>query len=262
MDRQALQSEYDAGTIGKQALGKLRRLKLQDILNSILALPDSDAVSWLDKNKSRIDRSKLAFAVGLRVKPDNLRQSFKAEIEAAEFKLRQLKVIVNEPKTNKQIGDENASRFLEFIEERLANNSYEWPINNKKRLYHKKIWSFFLDQPIEDLKSAPTFFSRNTTVKEKLADIDVSIANKEVKTVCYASETALDEMQETMTSAAISKLRQQIKEVREQLVGEREERKRLESENHALQIELEQYKARDKAMQSSSIVGLKVAGAH
>lgn len=262
MDRQTLQSEYDAGTIGKQALGKLRRLKLQDILNSILALPDSDAACWLNKKKSRIDRAKLAIAVGLRVKPDNLRQSFKSEIEAAEFKLRQLNVIVNEPRTNKQIGDENVSQFLVFIEERLANNSYEWPVNNKKRLYQKKIWSFFLDHPIEDIKSAPTFFSRNTTVKEKLADIDVLIADNKVKTICYASETALDEMQDTMTSAAISKLRQQIKEVREQLVGEREERKRLESENHNLKIELEQYKARDKAMQSSSLAELKIAGAH
>ncbi|WP_091982415.1 hypothetical protein [Pseudoalteromonas denitrificans] len=262
MDRQAMQSEYDAGTIGKQALGKLRRLKLQDILNSILELSGSDAAGWLDKKKSRIDRSKLAIAVGLRVKPDNLRQSFKSDIEAAEFKLRQLNVIINDPKTNKQIGDENVSRFLCFINERLANDGYEWPVNNKKRLYHKKIWSFFLDQPIEDIKSAPTFFSRNATVKEKLIDIDLMIVKNEVKTICYASETALDEMQETMTSAAISKLRQQVKEVREQLVGEREERKRLESENHALQIELEQYKARDKAMQSSSIAGLKVAGAH
>jgi len=262
MNRQNLQSEYDAGTIGKQALGSLRRFKLQDILNSILALPSSEVVGWLDKKKSRIDRSKLALAVGLRVKPDNLRQSFKSEIEAAEFKLRQLNVIISDSKTNKQIGDENVSHFLRFLEERLATSGYEWPINNKKRLYHKRIWSYFLDQSIEDIKSAPTFFSRNATVKEKLANIDVMIVKNEVKTICYASETALDEMQETMTSAAISKLRQQVKEVREQLVGEREERKRLESENHAIHIELEQYKARDKAMQSPSISGLKIAGAH
>ena len=52
--------------------------------------------------------------------------------------------------------------------------------NNKNRIYHKKIWSFFLDQPIEDIKSAPTFFSKNITVKEKLADIDVMIANNAV----------------------------------------------------------------------------------
>lgn len=262
MDRKSLQAEFDAGVIGKQALGKLRRVKLQDTLNEIIELPNDVAVMFLDKSKSKLDRSKLAKSVGLNIKPVNLRQSFKSEIESAEQILRQRNIIINESKTTKQIGDKNAKNFLVFIEDRLSNSIYEWPINNKKRLYHKKMWAFYLDQEMKDIKSAPIFFYRNLDVKKKLEEVDVLIANNTIKTMCYASETALDEMQDNMTSAAISKLRQQIKEVREQLAGEREERKRLGEENQALKAELEQYKARDKSLESISISGLKIAGAH
>jgi len=262
MDSQALEIQYGNSTIGKQSLGQLRRLKLQEILNGILVSDDAKIIYWLDKKKSKLDRAKLADAVGLDVKPVNLRQSFKADIEATELKLRQRHFITSDAKTTKQIADDNAKDFLAFLESRLSNDIYQWPTNNKNRIYHKKIWSFFLDQPIEDIKSAPTFFSKNITVKEKLADIDVMIANNEVKTTSYASETALDEMQDTMTSAAISKLKQQLKDVREQLASEREERKRFETNNHKLKNEIEQYKKREKSILSSNLASIKIAGAH
>jgi uncharacterized protein (DUF2164 family) len=86
-----------------------------------------------------------------------LRQSFKSEIVSAEQILRQRNIIINESKTTKQVGDENAKNFLVFIEDRLSNSIYEWPINNKKRLYHKKMWAFYLDQEMKDIKSAPIY---------------------------------------------------------------------------------------------------------
>jgi hypothetical protein len=261
MDKSVLQSQYESGTIGKQGLGQLRRLTLQNILDEILTLKDEDAKGWLDKGHSKLDRTKLAEAVGYETKSVNLRQSFKEIIEVAEEKLSQRKIIVNEAKTNIEVRDENVINFLAFMNERLANPKYEWPINKNNRLFHRRIWSYFLDQKIEEVKSVPAFF-RSTEVKQLFADIDVKIANNEVNTLSYASEAALDEMLDSMTSAAVSKLSQQLKETKERLASEREEKKSLETENHTLKAELERYKARDQSMINSSLSSIKIAGAH
>lgn len=263
MDRQQLESQYHAGTIGKLALGKLRRLSLTAVLDDIEKLPDLEIkLAWLDNKLSKIERKKLADAVGFDTKPDTLRQTLKDDVVKCEGRLRDRGLIVNQAKTTKQVGDENAANFLAFIDERLDSSTYQWPINNRKRLYHKKLWSFFLDQPMDEIKSAPKFFSGNNEVREKLASIDMLFADNAVKTLSYAEETALDEMQDTMTSAALSTLRQQLKEVTEKLAAEREARKDLESKNHELKLELKQYKARDLAMTGTTVSSLKIAGAH
>ena len=50
--------------------------------------------------------------------------------------------------------------------------------------------------------------------------------------------------------------------MREQLASEREERKRLETSNHKLKNEVEQYKEREKSILSSNLASIKIAGAH
>lgn len=264
MDRQILEDKYMAGTLSRQGQGQLRRLVLQEILNEIIVLPVDEARGWLDKKYSKLDRAKLANAVGYGIRPVNLRQSYKDDIEVSEEKLRNRKVIVNEAKTTKEIGDENITNFLAFINERLnsATSTYEWPVTNNNRVHQRRIWSYFLEQNYEEVKSAPSFFWSDSEVSGLLASIDLMIAKGEIKTISYASETALDEMKDTMTSAAISKLRQQLKNAKDKLASEREERKTLETKNYALKKELEQYQARDKAMSSSNISAIKIAGAH
>ena len=65
-------------------------------------------------------------------------------------------------------------------------------------------------------------------VQKLLIEIDIKIANGELKTLDYATESALDEMSNTMESKAIAMLRRELKECQKNLVAEREARLDLE----------------------------------
>jgi hypothetical protein len=249
--QQQLTDKFDDDSISKQELGKLRRMLLENILSNIESSSNEDVKQYLDKKHSKIDRAKLANLIGYKTKPVNLRQSFKTEIEEAEKLLKERGVIATEAKNNSQVHDDNVSRFLTFIQVRLvkAEPAYHWPVNNKGRLFHRVIWAFFLNQSPNEIKSAPSLFYRNNDVKRALADIDIKLANEEIlKTLDYASESALDEMNDNMTSAALTKYRQQIKKANEILASEREERRKLEKKIWELEDELNIYKQNKKKL--------------
>lgn len=262
---------YQNGKLKGQRLGQLRRIILEEVLANILTHSDEEVLVWLDEKHSRINRAKLAEAIGYGTQVVNLRQSFNDEIKATEQVLIERKVIKHSAKTNKEQRDENTTGFLSFIEERLNNPDYNWPVNLKGRLYQRVIYAMYLDQSVDEVARAPAFFFEDASVKAKLAEIDVALANGELKKrLDYASESALDERQNTMTSAALSTMRQQLKEVKEALAVEREERRKLEKynaelleQNKQLQVQVKNYVNRDEALLGANLPeSIKPAGVH
>ena len=268
MTKSELIALYDASHISPQNLGKLRRMVLAEILGKIETLPDTEVKSWLVRDGSRLDRAILATAIGFRCERHNINQSFTDLVEAADEKLRKRGFNIK-PQTNKEIGIDNVTRFLTFLKERLLDTNYNWPVTDRKKLYHKRIWQFFLDTPIELIDAAPSWFYSREEVKQQFAYINVLIVEDKIKTLSYASECALDEMQDTMTSQQIVKLRQQLNEKKQELATEREERKsldaknlKLNAENMRLEGELKQYKLRERATLAQNYDAIKIAGAH
>ena len=262
MDKIQLINLYESGTISKQRLGQLRRISLEHLINKILSC-DKEAGNWLDSKKSKLCTKKVAIGIGYGTEPVNVRQSFRLDLDTCEKKLQQRGVIITESKTTKEIGDDNVQGFLKFVNTRLESHIYQWPINKKGALYRKAIWAYFLDTPVIDVRSTPEMFSRNEEVKEILSFIDKVIAEGTVKTLDHSAEAALDEVLDNMTSRSISNLRQQLKEVREKYNFEREEKKRLATENHDLRNRLSFYEQKDRALLSTNGVhSLKKAGAH
>jgi len=247
--KQLIQNElvekFDNNSISKQELGKLRRMILEPILANISSCSDEDAAKYLDGKKSRLDKGKLAKLIGYKTEPVNLRQSFREEIRTLEEALEERGVIVNKAKSNQQVHDENITGFLKFIHDRLnmEKPAYYWPVNNKGRLYQKVIWAYYLNQDPVEIKSGPSFFSSDRDVKAVIAGIDTKLANDEIlKTIDYASESALEEMKDNMTSASISKYRQQIKKAYEALATEREEKRKMQEQVWKLEEELHLFK--------------------
>lgn len=252
LTQKELVEKFDNNCISKQELGKLRRMLLERILSDIALGSDEAAKQFLDKKRSKLDRAKLALMIGYKTKPVNLRQSFKTDIEQAEKGLKARDVIVAEAKSNAKIHDDNVTEFLAFIEDRLAMTPlYHWPVNNKGRLYHRRIWACYLNQSLDEIKSAPTFFYKDDDVKATLADIDAKLANEDIlKTLDYASDAALDEMNDNMTSAALSKYRQQIKEANETLAAVREEKRQMQITIWKLEQELNLFKLKQKRLKN------------
>jgi ribonuclease HII len=254
MDKKLLIDSYNKGQIGKRELGLLRRMTLEDLLRGFKNNPKV-ALKVLTKKQNKIDLKKLASLVGFGIEPVNIRQSFKDEIIAAEKKLVEDHIIKTEDKDAKERKAENIEAFIAFIEKRLDSPDYEWPVNQKGALYRKGIWAFFIDTPIEEIDYASPILSKDSIIAKILADIDVKIANKGLKTISFASDSALDEMSDTMRSRAISQLRQQLKEAQEKLTEEREARLKIERE-------LNQYKQAKKQMTGQGKLAVKAGSIH
>ena len=245
--QQNLAKKFEQGYISKQELGQLRRLALESILNEFEITPNS-AVKVLNTKRTKIDLKKLSTLIGYDIRPVNIRQSFKDMIISAEIALKTASIITTEKDTNEK-RRETAQNFIAFIKTRLDEPTYEWPTNLKGNLYRKAIWAYFLDTPLEEVEYTSPLLTKNTQIAKMLADIDVKIANNEVKKISFSSDSALDEMSETMKSRAISKLRQQLKEMQEKVTEEREARLKVEKE-------LEQFKQAKKRLLGSTTCAL------
>lgn len=270
MDRKALEQKYLEGTISKAQLGQLRRVALEELIEKITNSSDYEKVKWLNENKSRLNPSKLANAIGYRTTKDTLRQSLKSLILAAEDALLSQGVIISKAKSNTEISQDNEKNLLDFINERLSEEIYEWPINDRNRVYHRVLWAFFLDTPVDEIKAAPSFFSRNKAVKDRLAEIDTYIAKGEVRSLNYEHLSALETMEHTMTSAALSTARQKLKESKEKLAGAEEQLKSCIADNDSLikinaelESELRVYKTSEEALLGDNVLDdIKLSGAY
>jgi len=259
LSKEVLIEKFNNEEISKVDLGNLRRICLKEIFDKILQSNSDDIADYLSLNKSKIDRAKLAKFMGYETTTDSLRQTYKDEIEEVESVLRNRGVITGVVKSNKEVHSENIEGFTTFIQARLEMNkpAYFWPVNNNGRLFQRVIWAMYLDQPIEQIKSGPNFFY-DEPIRGLIADIDAKLACGELlKTLDYASESASDEMNDCMTSAALRTARQQIKKLQEQKAALREDNKKLEKENDKLQedkVELEDelnlYKQKSKSLNS------------
>lgn len=258
-NKEALINKFFNKKISKVELGGLRRIVLNEILDKVLQCNNDDIADYLSSNKSKIDRAKLSKLMGFGTTTDSLRQTYKEEIENVENLLRSRGIITGFVKTNKEVHSENIEGFTAFIKTRLEMKSpeYYWPVNNNGRLFQRVIWAMYLDQPVEKTKSAPNFFYEEP-VCTLIADIDAKLACGEIlKTLDYASASALDEMNDCMTSAALRTARQKIKELQEQKAALREDYKKLEKDNNklqedkvALESELNLYKQKRKSLNS------------
>lgn len=255
MDEAMLIERYNNNTIGKRELGALRRLTLERIIHELAEANADEVYEFLNKNRTKIDLNKLADKVKYGLKAVNIRQSFKTDVLTLEEILRSRKIIDSDKKNEKQKKAENTQRFIEFIEERLTEPSYVWPVNQKGALYRKGIWAFFLDMPIDEINYTNPILASDASIKTLLADIDVKIARGEVMTASFASNAALDEINDTMESAAIASLRQILKETQEKLVEEREARISIENE-------LNEIKQKDKLMLGQGSDAIKAGSIH
>ena len=255
-ERQALIKKYNAGTINHHEIGKLRKTILVELLESIVKV-DAPQIrdKWLDKKASKLSTSKLAVAVGFGTKNHNIRQSYKLLVNEYEQKLKDIGVITTEKLTNSEVSADNASNFIAFIDERLADSHYHWPRNDKGGVYRRMLWAMYLNiDPIE-ISQAPSFFNRNSDVADKLKEIDLLLIEDKVRHLDYKSESALDAMSETMQSRALSTMRAELKQVKEELVILREQNAKYEQQ-------LMFYKAKEEARSSSGIGAFKMGSAH
>lgn len=239
----------------KIALGKARRHNLELILATIPDNSDDEVRKLLDENG--IDKKILSKKIGLEIKPVNLRQTFSKEIKEAEELLVARKLMTARETAITESGAKNAKLFIAWLDEKLTKNEEEflWPITHKNTLFRTAIWALFSEQKLDDVERTPTLFSRNSQVKKKLSSIDLKLVNNELATQSYASETALDEMQDGMTNRKILTLSQKVKTLTEQLAAERKEK-------HGLSKELEQLKQEKEALLSGDIASVKFAGIH
>lgn len=256
MDIQELIKKYEGDCISKQELGTLRRALLTNILESIKNSENNSEIEvWLDKNRSKLCTRKLAQAVGYDCKPVNIRQSFKTLVTEYEKELRKIGSIEFEAKSNIKKHDDETVKFLAFIQERLDNPDYQWPKNIRGGLYRKAIWAFYLDVPLDEIDYVSSLLTRNKKVKDQLADIDVLIANDKVKTLDFASKSAIDEMSETYLSQALSSTRKKLKDKTEEVVFLRHEVSKLEQR-------ITKYENRTEALQQGNIDAFKKGSIH
>jgi hypothetical protein len=235
----------------KLELGRARRQNLGVILDKILINKDSYAQRFL--NKKGLDKKALCEAIGLDIKPVNLRQSFKEEVDCVEKRLIECGLIIIEDKPQSET--ENGKIFTGWLNENLSDATFLWPVGHNQLLYRKALWALFTEQNIEELGRTPTLFSRNKAVKDKLKVIDLKLANKELKTSSFASESALEEMQDSMTNTKIASLSQKVKALTEQLASERQEKERIA-------IELNKLKLINETLLTGTPSSVKLAGVH
>lgn len=254
MDKQKLIKQFEANAINRQSLGVLRRMVIQEVFEKLIEQPIEVITIILNKNRTKVDLKKLAEKVGYKIKPHNIRQSFMDEVVKFQDKLRSKGHIAEDKKNRTQESDENAKLLIDFIRLRLDEPNYEWPINLHGTLYRRAFWAYFIDAPLAEVKYSGSVMSKSG-VRELLADIDVKIVNGELKTLDYSNDSALDEMSDTMESKAISRLRKELKECRDELVEAREIRLSLEKE-------LEQYKQRQKGLLGATSDAVKSGSIH
>ncbi|MDO6709677.1 hypothetical protein Q4567_02965 [Aliiglaciecola sp. 2_MG-2023] len=254
MTKQELIEQFNAKTISRQSLGVLRRMLIQEVFENFAGQPIEVIETILNKNKIKVDLKKLARKVGYNIKPHNIRQSFMNEVVKFQDSLRAKGHIAEDEKNRTQESNENTKLLIDFIRLRLAEPNYEWPTNLRGTLYRRAFWAYFIDTPLTEVKYPGSVMAKSD-VTELLAEVDVKIVNGELKTLNYSNDSALDEMSDTMESKAISRLRKELKECRDELVEAREVRLSLEKE-------VEQYKQRQKGLLGATSDAIKFGSIH
>jgi hypothetical protein len=196
-------------------------------------------VSGIIKEDGSLSRMDLAKAIGFECETVTFRQNAKLKEE-----LLSLESFIKEKhfsdiegnvkaKSKIQIGEETEESFLSWLKG-VGTEELPAPTNFNDRLFKKSLWALYSDQPLEDVKAAPNWFNSREAVKAALDELDLKVVSEEVAIKKYASESIADDMENSMTSALVRKLRSEVKTLSEKLDSEREMRKEKE-------LELKQY---------------------
>lgn len=247
MTRDELKEAYANEKISKQQLGQLRRMELNDLLDSLVSNPNL-ATPYINKNGNKLVLKKLAEKVGYDMEAVNISQSFKELVEKAEASLVISSTISTD--TNAVLRKQNIDELKGWLDLRINNANYQWPVNNRNKIYRRVLWAFYLDTPPSEIDK-PGGIMNTKEIQNILSILDVKVVRGELKTLDYAAISALEEMSDTMQSKAISKLTAETKELREKLTMANEEVRNL---RHKLKI----YRARDDALLHEDIKGSSI----
>lgn len=223
----------------KTALGRDRVAALQGLLNNLLALDDEALQAQLKgglfKSDGTFHLGNLAQKVGHDCQADTFRQNkpLRALLKDGELKLAErFKAIspsrkIADSATTKEIGDQNQAKFLAWLAT-VGTPENPAPASHTGRLYRKALWAIYSRQDLLDVSSAPTWWNKREAVRDALTQVDLKVVQKTVRIVDMASDSIADDIEDSMTSALVRKLRGEIKALKERLAAEREARSRAE----------------------------------
>jgi len=218
--------------------GKARVEKLNSIIANILEQDDEGLSNLQDsgliKLNGEFDRGHLANAVGMDTETATFRQNkaLKQAIKIAETKLRERGIATEEDdnpsaKTTVAVGEENERSFLSWLSN-IGTEESPAPVNHFGRLYKKALWSQYSEQPLLEVKRTPAWFNSRDKVRVALEELDVKVVQGSVVILKMDADSISDDMENSMTSALVRKLRVENKELRDKLEAEIEARKEAE----------------------------------
>ncbi len=224
----------------KRAIGKARVASLEAILADLLGQDDETLrqtlTGGLFKRDGTFQLGKLAESIGLDCEQATFRQNkeLREKIDAAETKIRGRGLLAENgtdasSPTKQTIGKQNEARFLEWLAT-VGSEQVPAPVSHTGRLYRKALWATYSCQALLDVEHVPTWFNSRSKVKEALNALDVKIVQNGVVTIRLESDSIGDDMEDTMTSTLVRKLRAEVKTLKEQLAAEREARRKAELE--------------------------------
>lgn len=222
----------------KRAKGKARAKSLENILNDLLS-QNNDVLSntlqnGLLKNDGSFHLSQLAKMIGFDCEAVSFRQnkSLGQQVKDAHAKLKERGLITSSKtnqigQTKKEIGDKNETLFLLWLKD-VGTSELPAPINHNGRLYRKAVWAMFSDQSLLEINRPPNWFNTRPLVKAELEALDVKLVRGEIEAIKMDAESIADDMENSMTSALVRKLRSEVKILKEKLAAERVARKDAE----------------------------------
>jgi hypothetical protein len=224
----------------KRAIGKARAEKLDAVLSDLLDQDDNALrnmmKSDLFKKEGTFHLGRLAKLVGLDCEAATFRQNkaLREKVDEAHASILARKVLTEAKgevtsRTKKAIGEQNEVNFLEWLVN-VGTVESPAPVSHAGRLYRKALWATYSGQELLDVEGVPTWFNSRAAVKDALNQLDVKVVRKSVVTIQMDADSIADDMECSMTSALIRKLRAEVKALKEKLAAEREARQKAELE--------------------------------
>ena len=188
----------------------------------------------LFKKDGKFNLGKLAEAIGLDCEQATFRQNkaLRQRINAAKAEIQGRWLGAGNSTddaapTKQAIGRLNEARFLEWLAT-VGSEQVPAPVSHTGRLYRKSLWATYSCQALLDITSVPTWFNSRPAVKQALDQLDLKVVQKNVVTINMDSESIADDMEDSMTSSLVRKLRTEGKALKEQLAAERHARVKAE----------------------------------
>ena len=224
----------------KRAIGKTRVASLEALLHDLIGQDDATLSQTLKgdlfKKDGTFHLGKLAESIGLDCEQATFRQNkaLRERIDVAEAEIRARGLLSGSrtdpvAPTKRAIGDKNEAKFLDWLA-MVGTEKIPAPVSHTGRLYRKALWATYSGQALLDVERVPTWFNSRPNVREALNELDVRVVQNSVVTIRMDSDSIADDMEDTMTSALVRKLRAEIKTLKEQLAAEREARRKAELE--------------------------------